>query len=75
MDRFDTILADIAKPVNGKKWVFEFDLLEESFGKEKGVCILFFLIRTVYKIGYWFINVFKITPFIMISTENYGKNK
>lgn len=40
LDRFDAILAGIAKPAEGKKWIFQFDILEETYGKEKGVSIL-----------------------------------
>ena len=37
LDRFDEILAGIAKPVEGKTWLFVYDMLEVNLGAEEGV--------------------------------------
>ena len=40
LDRFDNILGSIAKPIDGKRWIFEFDVLVDIFGVERGVRII-----------------------------------
>lgn len=34
LDRFDNILANVAKPVNGSAWILTFDKLDELEGPE-----------------------------------------
>lgn len=36
LDRFDGILAGVAKPVESKQWVFQFDVLDEINGADVG---------------------------------------
>ena len=37
MDKFDEILAGVAKPVNGSSWILTYDKLDQLEGPEIGV--------------------------------------
>lgn len=46
MDKFDEILAGVAKPVNGSCWILTYDKLDQLEGPDIGVSFKF-LVRVI----------------------------